>query len=556
MAHIVFYDSSELDKTQLTNALQATDHYWEYVDGVITDKNVRATAEIISVFITSTVTREMIESMPKLALICCRSTGYNNIDLEAAHEHGVVVVNVPTYGEATVAEYAFTLLLALTRKLQAVLEAENEQFFPPALCGQDLQGKVFGVIGTGHIGQKALKIAGGFSMHTVAYDLFPKAGLDEKIGFTYVELDQLLAEADVISLHMPYTKDTHHFINADRLKKMKPSAILINTARGALVDTEALVKALDSGHLGGAALDVVEGEHLLNFQEEISLLESGEDSEDTMRHSIEISALKKMPNVIVSPHNAYNTTEAIGRINQTTADNIIRFYNHDTPNVVPYQQKTPGKLLLMRHAESTWNAKGIWSGIADSGLSEKGREDTYYLGKALQEFGIKIDVAIHTRLARTEETLKGVCQVIGEEDITVVCDDGIMERDYGSYTGQDKWEMKERLGEERWQAVRRGWDVPIPNGETLKDTYERVVPAYQKTVLPYLRDGKNVLLISHGNSLRALMKYLESISDDEIENVEMLINQIVVYEIDPKTGMAISGRSVQAETPTGTSKLA
>ncbi len=556
MAHIVFYDTSELDKQQLTDALSATDHYWEYVDDTISLDAVNPNAEIISVFISSVVTREMIERMPRLTLICCRSTGYNNIDLEAAHEHNVTVTNVPTYGEATVAEYAFTMLLALNRKLEAVFDSEHEQFHAPELRGVDLQGKTFGVIGTGHIGQKSIKIANGFSMHTLAYDLFPKAGLDQELDFTYVDLERLLSESDFISLHVPYTKDTHHLMNKERLALMKPGAVLINTARGALVDTAALVDALDNGHLGGAALDVVEGEQLLNLQEEMALLESGETNGETMRHSIEISALKKMPNVIVSPHNAYNTVEAIGRINQTTTNNIIGFYNGDIPNRIPYKQKTPGKLILMRHAESDWNAKGVWSGIADSGLSEKGKEDTYYLGQALKDFGIKIDVAIHTRLARTEQTLKGVCQVIGDDDVTVICDDGIMERDYGQYTGQDKWKLKEELGEEQFFAVRRGWDVPVPNGETLKDTYNRVVPAYQQTILPYLKEGKNVLLISHGNSLRALMKYLESIPDADIPYVEMLINQIAVYEIDPTTGMAKSGRSVQVQTPTGASKLA
>lgn len=556
MAKIIFYDTTELDKQQLTDGLSVTDHQWEFVDDEITNKNINPDAEIISVFVSCTVTREMIEAMPKLTLICCRSTGYNNIDLSAAKERNITVVNVPVYGDATVAEYAFTMLLALTRKLEAVLESEHEQFHPPELTGVDLSGKTFGVIGAGSIGQKALKIANGFSMRTLAHDPFPKEGLDQELGFSYVSLDELLAQSDFISLHVPYNKDTHHLIGKHQLSAMKAGAIIINTARGALINTPALIEALSTGHLGGAALDVIEGEKLLNLEEELALIESGETEDDTLRRSVEISALKKMPNVIVSPHNAYNTTGAIGRINGTTVQNIIDFYNGHIPNCIECKVTVPGNLILLRHAESEWNAKGVWSGIADCGLSEKGWKDTRYLGEALKETGMKIDVAIHTRLTRTEETLEGVCKVIGNDGMVIIEDDGIMERDYGQYTGQDKWKIKEVLGEEQFHAVRRGWDVPVPDGETLKDTYNRVVPAYKETILPYLRAGKNVLVIAHGNSLRALMKYIESISDEEIPNVEMIINQISIYEIDSKTGQARSGKTIVVDTPTGYSKLA
>lgn len=217
---------------------------------------------------------------------------------------------------------------------------------------------------------------------------------------------------------------------------------------------------------------------------------------------------------------------------------------------------TMGKLILLRHAESKWNACGVWTGIADVGLSDKGKQDCLYLGTALKDLDLPIHVAIYTNLERTKETLEGVCQVIGDDDLTVVCDNGLMERDYGKYTGQDKWEMKEKLGEEKWFKVRRGWDEPVPNGETLKMVYERVLPEYQDKILPYLRDGKNVLVIGHGNSFRALMKYIESIPDEEIEQVEMLINSIVVYDVDPETGKKISSQIIKVDTPTGESALA
>ena len=193
MALIVFYDSTELDKQQLSEKLGPTDHHWEYVDDKISLENCNAEAEVISVFTTSTVTREMMEKMPKLTLIACRSTGYNHVDLKAADEHDITVVTVPTYGEATVAEYAFTLLLCLTRKIQDVLEIENERYQMPELTGIDLAAKTMGIIGTGHIGQKAIKMANGFSMNVLAYDAFPKEGLDREMNFTYVSLEELLA---------------------------------------------------------------------------------------------------------------------------------------------------------------------------------------------------------------------------------------------------------------------------------------------------------------------------------------------------------------------------
>lgn len=538
MATITFYDTTELDRQQLTAGLQPTDHYWEFVDEHISLDNLNPDAEIISVFVSSTVTREIIEALPKLTLICCRSTGYNNIDLQAAKERNVTVVNVPTYGDATVAEYAFTLLLALTRKLPEVLEVEQRDFTLPELTGTDLSGKTFGVIGSGRIGQRALAIARGFGMETVAYDAFPCEELQAELGFRYVSLEELLALADVVSLHLPYNPHTHHILNRDRLRAMKPGAILINTARGPLVDTKALVEALEEGHVGGAALDVIEGEQLFNLDEEMALLRAGETSEDTLRHSVELSVLKKMPNVIVSPHNAFNTTEAIGRINGTTTANIIDFYNGHVPHRIEAKPVPTGKLVLLRHTESVWNACGVWSGVTDIPLSEKGQYDCSPVGAALKDVGFPIDVAIHTEQMRTRNTLEGILSFLDRDDIDIIREPGFNERNYGEYTGMDKWKVKEALGEERFNEIRRGWDVPFPNGETLKQVYERVVPAYEATVLPRLRAGQNVLIVAHGNSLRALMKHLESIPDEAIPDVEMLMDEMVICDIDAASGLA------------------
>jgi D-lactate dehydrogenase len=532
MALIYFYDSTELDKKQLSETLETTDHSWNFVDEKISDTNLDPQAEVISIFVTSTVTREMIEKLPNLKLIACRSTGFNNVDFDAVKERNITVVNVPTYGESTVAEYAFTLLLALVRKIPEILESENGQLDQPALLGSDLRGKTIGIIGTGHIGQYAIKIANGFSMNVICYDAFPKNELQDSLSFTYVPLDTLLAQSDYVTIHAPYLPATHHLINAENLAKMKTDAILVNTARGEIVDTGALVEALTNSSLGGAVIDVVEGEALLNHNEEVALLRSQEIHQDMMRHSIEISLLKKMPNVIISPHNAFNTLEAVQRINNTTAHNIIDFWFGNTPNKVTPTKKQTGKLLISRHAESEWNATGQWTGITDIHLSEKGFRESAKLGRLLKSMNIEVDIAYCSQQIRTRETLEGILDASQMFDVDIIRESSINERDYGDYTGKNKWEMKEIIGEDAFNNLRRGWDVPVPGGETLRMVYERVIPFYKDTILPLLEEGKNVLLVAHGNSIRALMKYIESISDEEVGNLEMLFGQILVYDVD------------------------
>jgi D-lactate dehydrogenase len=531
MALIYFYDATELDKQQLSAVFTGTDHRWEYVESGITPENCDPEAEVVSVFVSSTVTREMIEKMPKLKLIACRSTGFNNIDLAAAEEHGITVANVPTYGENTVAEYVFTLLLALTRKLPAVLAADSKQVPTEDLRGHDLQGKTFGVVGTGHIGQKALAIAAGFGMKTIGYDAFPKPELQAELHFAYMDLDDLLAQADIVSLHTPYLPSTHHIINAEKFSKMKPGATLVNTARGELVDTPALIQALESGHLSGAAIDVVEGEALMDYHEEVTLLRSETLPEASLRHGMEIAVLQKMPNVIVSPHNAFNTEEAIGRINQTAAQNIIDFWYGKVPNKVAPGKPPMGKLLLVRHAESEWNALGKWTGTTDVHLSEKGFKEAADYGRALKDLGIAVDVAYCSQQIRTRETLEAMLDASQQFDVDITVSGAINERDYGEYTGKNKWEMKDLIGEEKFNAIRRGWDVPVPGGETLKMVYERVLPFYQETILPLLKEGKNVLIVAHGNSLRALMKYMRSITDEGVADLEMPFGDIAVYDV-------------------------
>ncbi len=538
MALIYFYDATQLDRKQTTTALEGSDHHWEYIEDKISLENINPDTEVIAVFVTSKVTREIIEALPKLKLIACRSTGFNTVDLQAAEEHGVTVVNVPTYGESTVAEYAFTLLLALTRKIPEVLEIENQQFEQPDLLGIDLAGKTIGIIGGGHIGQHSVKIGNGFSMRVLVYDAFPKEELANELNFEYVSLEELLAHSDFISIHAPYLESTHHLLNAERFAQMKRGAILINTARGEIVDTNALIEALNGGHLGGAAIDVVEGEALLNHHEETALLRSQDIPDEMMRHSLEISLLKKMPNVIISPHNAFNTLEAVERINNTTVKNILDFWYGITPNKVKPPKKSMGKLIVVRHTESEWNATGQWSGTSDVHLDDAGFKEAADLGLALKKLQIKVDFAYCSEQIRTRETMEGILNASRQFDVDITRNSSINERDYGDYTGKNKWEMKELLGEEKFNDLRRGWNVPVPNGETLKMVYERVLPFYTETVLPQLKNGDNVLIVAHGNSIRALMKYIESISDEAVEKLEMLFGEILIYSVDENGHMS------------------
>lgn len=549
MALIYFYDATELDRQQLSAALEGTDHRWEYVADAIQPTNCDPDTEIISVFVSSTITREIIAALPNLKLIACRSTGFNNVDLEAAQERGISVVNVPTYGEDTVAEYTFALLLTLTRKLSAVFSPEKEDFSFTNFTGTDLAGKTIGIVGTGHIGRKVIRIAKGFSMNIIAHDIQPDDALASTLGFSYVELDELLQRADIVSLHVPYLPTTHHILNDDRLSHMKPGALLVNTARGELVDTKALTNSLTAGHLGGAALDVIEGEAILHYSQESTLLQAAHIPQDTLLHEAEISVLKKMPNVILSPHNAFNTVEAIGRINQTTAQNIIDFWHGHTPNSVTISNQPFGKLLIARHAESEWNATGRWTGVTDVHLSEKGFKDAAELGRALARTHIPIDITYCSQQIRTHETATAMLDASEQFAVDIVRAPELNERDYGDYTGKNKWEIKDSIGEEAFNQLRRGWDSPIPNGETLKMVYERAIPYYQKIIVPLLKEGKNVLIVAHGNSLRALTKYLQNISDEAIADIEMPFGRIDIYDITAEGRSANSSSVTIATSP-------
>lgn len=336
MAKIVFYEASEADKAQLTEGLKNTDHHWEFVRYPLNDDTIDVEAEVVSVFVgRSHITPEIMDKMPKLKLIATRSTGYDHIDLSAASERGVTVVNVPSYGENTVAEHVFTLLLALARRLPQTLETTKDGVYSPTdLSGFDLKGKTLGVVGMGRIGQHSARIGRGFGMNVIGFDVFEKPEIAEEIGFSYAPLEDVLKTADIVTLHAPLTPENVHLMSHERIGVMKDGAILINTARGELVDTHALIAALESGHLSGAGLDTIEGERFLSEEIEINTVLDNKTTKETLINLAETETLLRMPQVIVTPHSAYNTFEAVGRINATTADNIIKFWYGETPNKV------------------------------------------------------------------------------------------------------------------------------------------------------------------------------------------------------------------------------
>jgi D-lactate dehydrogenase len=255
--------------------------------------------------------------------------------MKEAAERGIIVTNVPSYGEHTVAEYAFGLILSLTRRLPEAFEDALDGYGAHAnVRGIDIFGKTIGIVGGGRIGCQVARIANGFGMQAMVYDPFPNDERAAEFNFRYVGLDELLAGSDVVTLHAVYTPENHHLINTEQLEKMKPTAYLVNAARGELLNTKALISALQDKKLMGAALDVLEGEALLMNPEEIALLRAESMDPMLLQHSLEINILKKMSNVLITQHNAFNTLEAIERINNTAKDNIDAFLRGEIRNEV------------------------------------------------------------------------------------------------------------------------------------------------------------------------------------------------------------------------------
>ncbi len=300
-----------------------------------TPQEVLDSTEILSVFVSHECRKEEMDKLPNLKLITARSTGFDYVDIPLAKSRGIEVCYVPSYGENTVAEFAFALLLSLSRKIPEAHSqvTQTGSFVQANLRGFDLCGKTAGVIGTGRIGCNFIKMAKGFGMEVVAYDPFPKQGLDQELGFRYAGFEETLSVSDVISLHAPFMDSTKHMINEGSIYHIKRGAVLINTARGGLVQTSALVRALEEGIISGAGLDVLEEEG--EMMDEMRLLSDPHPKLEELKNVLANNYLINHPRVIVTPHIAFNTEEAVKRILNTTVENIYSYTRGEVKNRVP-----------------------------------------------------------------------------------------------------------------------------------------------------------------------------------------------------------------------------
>ena len=318
MKTLAFYDTKPYDKTSFEQQLKDEDGIrFKYFENKLNaDTAVLAKGcDGVVAFVNDTIDKDTIENLSQcgIQLIAMRCAGYNNIDFKAAYEK-IHVVRVPAYSPYAVAEHAMGMLLTLNRKIhRGYIRSKDFNFSLNGLTGFDLHGKTIGVIGTGKIGQKFVNICNGFGMRVLAYDPYPVEGLKAE----YVSIDELCRQSDIISLHCPLTKETKHIINDNTIKLMKDKAYIINTSRGALIDSEALLEALKSYRIGGAALDVYEEESELFF----------EDNSQTIIQDDILARLISLPNVLVTSHQAFLTYEALEGIAKVTIQNIKDFFD-------------------------------------------------------------------------------------------------------------------------------------------------------------------------------------------------------------------------------------
>jgi D-lactate dehydrogenase len=316
MKKICFFDTKPYDKISFDQMKEEYGLDIEYFEPKLGPKTAFMAngIEVVVAFVNDTIDKETIDILYKngTRLIAMRCAGYNNVDFKAAYGK-IHVVRVPEYSPYAVAEHAMALLLTLNRKThKAYIRTRDFNFSLNGLTGFDLHGKTVGVIGTGKIGRVFIDICKGFGMKVIAYDPYPNKDFD----INYVSLNELFEESDIISLHCPLTKDTFHIINSDTIKMMKKGVYIINSSRGALIDSEALLEALKAEKLGGACLDVYEEETELFY----------EDMSYTVIHDDILARIISMPNVIVTSHQAFLTKEALHNIAETSLKNCRDYF--------------------------------------------------------------------------------------------------------------------------------------------------------------------------------------------------------------------------------------
>ncbi len=267
-------------------------------------------AEVISTFITTAFPRAVLENLPHLKLLCTRSVGYDHLDKAYCQEKGITICNVPDYGSHVIAEHVFALLLGTLRHVFIGTERVRSGVFDyRGLRGMALRDKTLGIVGTGKIGKRVAEIAHGFGMRILAQDVYHNAEIVEKYGVTYVERDELFAKSDIITLHAPALPDTKHMINAEAIAKMKPGVILVNTARGSLIDSTALLEGLNSGKVAHALLDVLEHESSIAADKEL------------VHH----------PHVVTTPHIAFYADDSIRNMYADCFESIAQWKRGEKP---------------------------------------------------------------------------------------------------------------------------------------------------------------------------------------------------------------------------------
>ncbi|CAF1279238.1 unnamed protein product [Rotaria sordida] len=332
---ILMYSTKDYDKlsfdAKLKDLKQPEKYEITYIHQRLSKDSVKQASGYagICIFVNDDGSREILEKLKYIGikLILLRCSGYNNVDLKSAEEFGIEIGYVPSYSPNAVAEHAAALVMTLNRHIHhAYNRVRNGNFRLDGLVGFDMNGKTVGVLGTGRIGQFIIRIFRGFGCRVVAYDIYKIKDDDRNaLGFEYIELDDIYAQADIISIHLPLDDKTKHLINAQSIQKMKKGVILVNTARGGLIDTKALIDALKSGQIGGVGLDVYENEQKYFFND---------FSSNIVDDDILIQ-LMSYPNVILTAHQAFLTHEALCSIAKATFENMHAFITNGKPLNTP-----------------------------------------------------------------------------------------------------------------------------------------------------------------------------------------------------------------------------
>lgn len=313
---VAFFNTKSYDRKSFDPVNESYKHELRYLEPTLTweTRSLADGCDAVCIFVNDKADEKIIEYLSEkgIRLMALRCAGFNNVDLAAAHKHQITVVRVPAYSPHAVAEHAVALILTLNRKIHKAYNRVREQNFSLArLQGFDLYGKTVGVIGTGKIGSVFANIMKGFGCEVIAYDKFPSDSLKNE-GISYVDLITLWEHSDIISLHCPLTPETHHIVSKEALAHMKNGVMLINTSRGGLIDTKAVIEGLKSRKLGYVGIDVYEQEDELFFK----------DLSETVIEDDTIARLMSFPNVLVTAHQAFFTNNALYQIAETTLKNI------------------------------------------------------------------------------------------------------------------------------------------------------------------------------------------------------------------------------------------